>query len=373
MPRPVRVTLDPIHFPYMDYFEWLVFGLQLLHDAGEIEFRLQTTTTTPPFQLHPKLGPALRRVVPGLMDALSRGSGAILTGAVQVADQKRRFVLDLGDSPYNFQVEQLLETDVYFKAQCPLTFDPRGFPIAADAFVPYHPDVLSYQARIHPAMLGRPLSRTLRQTPNARVLEQWLAAGRATKDLALFAYFGSDVGLSHGPEGVVMQRFGARVAHPNQKRGRLVAEMRKRYPRDCDARILATAHDDRRGAKISDARYPAMVGRVWHNINISGFRRSLPFRFVDSFLVGATVPADTLALRWYAPFEMGTEVIELGDMGYEREDAVDWSRVWRVLDGLYSEPLAVRRERQRHIAARFEQLWHPRAFARYVVATCMPA
>lgn len=372
MPRPVRVTLDPIHFPYMDYFEWLVFGLQLLHDAGEIEFKLQTTATTPPFRLHAKAAPAMRRVLPGLMDALSRGSGAILTGSLETGGEKRRFLVDLADSPYMFQVDALLETDVYFKVQCPATLDPRGFPIARDAFVPYHPDVLTYQNRIHPAMLGRPLSRTLNQRQNARILERWQAAGHGVKDVALFAYFGTDKGLTHGPEGVVMQRFGDRVSHPNLKRGRLVEELRRRYPTQCDARVLTTEHASRRGPQISDARYPETVGRAWHNINISGFRRSLPFRFVDSFLTGAAVPADELALRWYEPFEMGTEVIDLGPMGYEREDAVDWDHVWRVLDALYDEPLAVRKERQAHIAARFERYWHPRAFARYVVQTCMP-
>ena len=372
MSRPIRVTLDPIHFPYMDYFEWFIFGLQWLHDAGEIEFTLRTTTTTPPFRLHAKAAPAVRRVFPGLMDALSRGSGAILTGQVEVAGKKQRFVLDLADSPYLFQVDLLLENYLYFKAQCPTTFDARGFPIAVDAFVPYHPDVLSYQHRIRPAMLGRPLSRTLNQRQNNRILESWRQAGRGVKDLALFAYFGTDTGLNHGPEGVVMQRFGDKVSHPNLKRGLLVEGMRARYPRQADARILTTEHAARRGVKISDARYPQAVGRTWHNINISGFRRSLPFRFIDSFLTGASVPADALALRWYEPFEMGTEVTDLGPLGYEREDAVDWPHVWQTLDRLHDEPLAVRQERQARINERFERFWHPRSFARYLVTACLP-
>ena len=372
MAAPVRVTLDPIHFPYMDYFEWFVFGLQVLHDAGEIEFRLQTTFTTPPFRLHAKAAPAVRRVFPRLMDALSRGSGAMLTGTVEAGGEKRRFVMDLADSPYLFQTDLLVETDVYFKAQCPVSFDPRGFPIAKDAFFPYHPDVLTYQSRIRPAMLGRPLSRTLVQRRNARILAHWREAGQGVKDTALFAYFGTDKPILHGPEGVVMSRFGALVAHPNEKRGLLVEEMRRRYLTRIDARVLNTDHASRRGAQIYDAAYPQVVGRAWHNINISGFRRSLPFRFIDSFLTGTSVPADELALRWYAPFEQGTEVFDLGPMGYEPADAVDWNRVWAVLDGLYNEPESIRTERRRHIQDRFERLWHPRAFARYVVQTSLP-
>ncbi len=356
----------------MDYFEWFVFGLQLLHDAGEIEFRLQTTFTTPPFRLHAKAAPAVRRVFPRLMDALSRGSGAMLTGTVEAGGEKRRFVMDLADSPYLFQTDLLVETDVYFKAQCPVSFDPRGFPIAKDAFFPYHPDVLTYQSRIRPAMLGRPLSRTLVQRRNARILAHWREAGQGVKDTALFAYFGTDKPILHGPEGVVMSRFGALVAHPNEKRGLLVEEMRRRYLTRIDARVLNTDHASRRGAQIYDAAYPQVVGRAWHNINISGFRRSLPFRFIDSFLTGTSVPADELALRWYAPFEQGTEVFDLGPMGYEPADAVDWNRVWAVLDGLYNEPESIRTERRRHIQDRFERLWHPRAFARYVVQTSLP-
>ena len=191
---------------------------------------------------------------------------------------------------------------------------------------------------------------------------------------AYAAQFSSDkIDWVGGPERIVLERFAERTAHPNPKRGLLVEGLRQRYPagQGVDARILNTDSAARRGPKLGDDDYPAVVGRAWHNINISGFRRSLPFRFIDSFLVGASVPSDEIALRWYAPFDMTNEVIDLGPMGYELDGSVDWQRVWTVFDGLMSEPPNRRDERRQHIVQRFETLWHPRAFARYVVDQCL--
>lgn len=164
------------------------------------------------------------------------------------------------------------------------------------------------------------------------------AGSKTNKDISLLAFFGGDhykdVG---GPEGRVLQQFQGLVQHPNYKRGLLVEGLRQRYPREADARILATEHDNRRGPNLPDSEYNTLVGRARCNINISGLRRSLPFRFCDSFLVGACVPTDELAIRWYAPFEFGTEMAELGPMGYELPENVDWGHAWRVLDDLANE------------------------------------
>ncbi len=374
MGSAVRVILEDIHFPLMEYYDWLATGLWMLQDDGQIEAEVRTTRTTLPFQTHRKSFAAFRKVLPGVAAALARGTSSLITGRVEAGGKSVSFVFDIGDSPYAFQTDLLLEKDLYFKAQCPASFDPRGFPIARDAWFPYHPDVITYQDRIRPAMLGRPLSRTLNKRQNAQILQRWRDRAKGSKDLNLFAFFGSDkIDWVGGPERIVLERFADRTAHPNPKRGLLVEGLRQRYPagQGVDARILNTDSAARRGPKLGDDDYPAVVGRAWHNINISGFRRSLPFRFIDSFLVGASVPSDEIALRWYAPFDMTNEVIDLGPMGYELDRSVDWPRVWTVFDGLMSEPPNRRDERRQHIVQRFETLWHPRAFARYVVDQCL--
>ena len=372
MTAPIRLILDDIHFPLMEYYDWLATGLWMLQERGEIEVEIRTTRTTAPFQLHSKAYPALRKAFPKLTAALARGVSGIILGHLEAGVKKVTFAYDVSDSPYAIQPDLLLERDLYFKAQCPSSFDPRGFPMARGAFVPYHPDVLTYQDRIIPTMLGRPLSRTLSRRGNAQVLHKWLELLQTPKDVNLFAFFGTDRGTGMGgPEQVVLNRFAGLVEHPNPKRGLLVEGLRQRYTTGVDARILDTTHPARRGAKMSDDEFPFAVGRTWHNINVSGLRRSLPFRFVDSFLVGAAVPTDELAVRWYAPFEPGTDVIDLGPMGYELEQNVDWPRIWQAFDGLMTESQATREDRRRRIAERFQRLWHPQALARHVVDSCL--
>lgn len=372
MAARVKVSIDSIHFPYMEYFDWLATGLWMLDEAGEIEARIATTATSAPFQWHAKAYPALRRLAPGLAAALAGGGSTIVTGKVEAGGRSLRFVFDAGDSPYAYQTDLLVECDLYFKAQCPISFDPRGFPIARDAWFPYHPDVLAYQHRIVPTMLGRPLSRRLHRRDNAQVLKRWQQLAQATKTTPLFAYYGLDDTASlGGPERIVLQRFAGKVEHPNPKRGKLVEELRQRYGQNADVRIVLSQSAARRGPKLGDEAFRQAVAGCWHNINVSGYRRSLPFRFVDSFLVGAAVPTDELALRWYAPFEEGTETIDLGPMGYELDAGVDWPRIFGVFDRLVAETPEQRRDRQRRILSRFEQYWHPRVMAKQLVDRCL--
>lgn len=363
-----HITLHDIHFSGMEYFDWLATGLHILAEQGEIDFTLQTTATTAPFLLHARALPAAWKAAPRLMSALSRGWNVIITGTLQQGGKTARFVFDASDSPYFFLTDELADCDVYFKCQCPAEWSPAGFRLAKDAIVPWHPDVLHYQHKIRPAMLGRPLSRRLQLRENLRVLADWQARGAGKKDVVFFAYFGTDkVPGTRGLEGVLQSRFAGRIGHPNPKRGVLVEGLRSRYASAADARIIQTDHAERRGAKLADASFSTLAARSWHNLNLSGFRRSLPFRFCDSFLLRACVPTDELAVQWYRPLEAGTEYVDLGAMGYEPEQDVDWDRVWAQLDALQSESDGRREERARHIASRFEQLWHPRAFARYLV------
>ena len=252
-------------------------------------------------------------------------------------------------------------------------FEPAGFPIAEGARYPYHPDVLTYQDRIRPAMLGRPLSRRLHRGDNAKILAGWEKRAEAGKNNALLAYFGTDAAEMAGPEGVVMKRFAGLVDHPNEKRGKVVDLLRRAHAAHSDARIVRSQTPSRVGPPLPDASFNELVGCSWHNVNVSGFRRSAPFRFIDAFLVGASVPTDEMAVRWYAPWQEGVEVIDLGKMGYELEGNVDWDHIGGVFDRLASEPDHARRERQAAVLDAYRRQWQPSAFARYLVQQCTEA
>ena len=72
------------------------------------------------------------------------------------------------------------------------------------------------------------------------------------------------------------------------------------------------------------AQFGDFVGDFQYNVNVSGFRLSIPARFIDSFMVGTGVITDKLNAKWYKPF--GPEVIETVRMSYMLNKDVDWDQ-----------------------------------------------
>lgn len=50
------------------------------------------------------------------------------------------------------------------------------------------------------------------------------------------------------------------------------------------------------------------------NLNISGYRMSVPNCFIESFMVGTAIMTDELFVKWYKPFDK--EVFETIGMSY---------------------------------------------------------
>jgi hypothetical protein len=189
----VRVILRDIPVDQFRYYDWLTTGLAQLAECGAIDFQFQMTAVGALFRLHPKVLPAMQKFAPSLLARLRTdvARGEVLLGARRVA-----FAFDVLDSPYMFDVKLLQETDVYFKCQCPAKLDERGFPIARGAWVPFHPDVLRFRERIAPAMLGRPLSRSLSLRQNRVVLAKWQARAKSVARAAEAARNQGDPGGS---------------------------------------------------------------------------------------------------------------------------------------------------------------------------------
>ena len=379
MPKKPSVEITYLPFRYQAYFDWLLTGLGVLGQQGKLDlkFREPTWQKSLGFTVFGKS--PWRRFMPHLWDQVSPLDYFCMTGRLRVHDRVVSFVVDVADSPFNFALAMLETADLYFKCQCPITFDPQGFPLNSQVRIPYHPDVLTFAHKIRPGMLGRPLARTTRLTANLRSLRQWEATFTPKKATRIFAFFGSSSSpeawipgsplqspYNYEGEAALLARWGTQIHHPNCKRARLVQVLRGLGRPGIDARVCRTDNPAIQGPWLDTVDYQAALQSAAINVNISGLRRSVPFRFIDTFLCGGMVATDSLAVRWYAPFEAGVEVAKIGDLGYEPEDRVDWDLVRERLIDLSESP----GPNPEAIRDAYQRKWSPVAFANYFLREC---
>ena len=366
------------------YYDWLFTGLEILHEQGRLEVRYEGHPWDKLLRLHPRVMDVVRRVSSSLIDFVSPIDYVCMTGRVEQGDKVVTFALDVADAPFNYSMGLLETVDLYFKCQCPIRFESEGFPLNKHVRIPYHPDVFTFQHKIRPAMLGRPLGRSMSLRRNLPVLRQWeTASANCSKDIRLFASFASDQGVAardadsplpaphnYESETTLLARWGNRVHHPNLKRERVVQMLRSMDKSDINARIWRSTNLSVKGDMLSPAEYLHMLVRSMITVNVSGFRRSMPFRFMDAFLTGGAVATDTLAVRWYREFEKEVEIFEIGDLGYEREEDVDWNGVKRRLQELY-EWAGRSKDNPKAVQALYKKKWSPQVFASYVIGECV--
>ena len=192
MPTSIpKITFFNIPPRTLAYYDWLITGLELLEEAGEIEIEYRGHWWDRLLRCHPKALRILRRLSPAFVDFCSPVDSICLTGCLEYKGAVANFAVDIADSPFVFALALLETVDVYFKLQCPKTFDPVGFPINKNIRAPYHPDVFIFQNKIHPGMLGRPLGHSLSLRRNLPILRRWEALSKTPKSNSIFASFGT--------------------------------------------------------------------------------------------------------------------------------------------------------------------------------------
>src|SRR5665213_2797285 len=296
MAKPI-VALTSMPPRSHNYFDWLITGLGILHETGEIDLRFEDHAWDKLLRAHPKVMGGAWRISQGLVDFLSPIDNVCLTARVDNGGKAANFAMDVADAPFNYAMGLLEAADLYFKCQCPTRFEREGFPLNKKLRIPYHPDVFTFQNKIRPAMLGRPLGSGTNLRKNLRVLNAWEAACNPAKDIRIFASFASDRTVAprtphdHLPaphnyqsENTLLARWGSQIHHPNLKRDRIVEILRKMDKPDVDARIWKSNNPVIGGKMLTEAEYEQTLGRSIFNVNISGLRRSLPFRFMDTFM-----------------------------------------------------------------------------------------
>ncbi len=364
------------------YFEWFYTGLQILEQQNRLSISHEGGSMDRFFRRHPRVFGKLLEKYPDSFGMLAPVDYFALAGRYERGGKVVTFAYDVTDAPFNYALAWLERSDLYFKMQCPSEWHEAGFPLSTTVRVPYHPEVLRSKDRIRPMMSTGGITSTLNLARNLQVLGADRQRIAAQKKLRMFASFGSDRGpgpwkdgeLPPAPHNYHNERsligeLGGRIGHPNEKRGELVRRLRGWNKEEVDARIWNSRDPSIQGDALAWSDYLVRVSESVFNVNISGFRRSAPFRIIDTLRMGSMVATDNMAVRWYRPFDPDLEVFEYGELGYESDAQVDWKAAGNKLYELY-ELADSRRDCGRDVLACYDAKWHPSKLAAYFVEEC---
>ncbi len=371
-----KIVITSVPVQYHSYFQWLILGLYELQNNKEIAFQFRL-----PFYQYAyffMLNDYLRREGYRFLSRykmLKNESYAMTGFSIDDRGNRKRFVFDIADSPFAFDANFLQSSDIYFKAQCPKNIDVKGFRLSDKVYIPYADAVLINRHKIKPAMLGpRRLAWSIKYWALKDAYNQYLSHQTTQKKGRLMCYFGGakgpavkEVVSSNGNfdgEDIIMSRFANELQHPNEKRYQLFRIIRK-MGAGCDARVInkAGVQDDAvyltKDAPVPLKDFTQHVAKFQYNANISGFRLSIPNRFIESFMVGTAIVTDQLSVKWYRSFE--EEVVELLEMGYLPNDQVSWQLIEEKLTSLKEVDA-------QKVIGQYNKQWAPIAFGRYVVS-----
>lgn len=396
MQKPIVVITDLSNKIY--YYQWFIYGFMLLKKTGAIKLRFDVPLVQKVY-LIPYSGFIIR--VLKKLEAIRNHSAEIKTKAYlkgYIIDKdgiSHTFCIDSADSPNMYYGKLLQEVDVYFKMQCPKEFDPRGFQLG-DIFIPFFdvefansndtgkakakrklcPDVYKYQNKIKPLLVAvRSMGKTCSfMELNARY-NCLLSARKVKQTEKAMCYFGNAQGPKptsnvkdpdYDWEADILGYYGDKLNHPNEKRAK-IAEILKSFGNGYDARLINDGHSDQGQYSHKEQIIPLEdfsnhVARFQYNINVSGYRMSIPARFIDSFICGTAIATDNLSVKWYQPFR--DEVCEIGEMGYLLNNKVDYIKIAEKLRSLKS----VSRD---YVIERYEKYYSPIACARYILKTVL--
>ena len=369
------------------YFGWFILGFHLLNRQRLIRLKFQLPLV---YRLLIVCSNTfITRVIAKFIRFLYGVGSYNMKGYIEYDGglKRREFTIDCADSPFSFDGRTLLKVSIYFKMQCPKKLGSEGFPITRNVLLPWidhsasqerNSEVfkkvfLANRYKIRPLMVGpRRLAYGLSFRELDTGYQNIVASRKLKKSHKFMCYFGNSKGpvamsykygkVDLNSESQLMGFLGERVSHPNEKRF-LIANILKEF-KGSDARVINLGNSDSRYSKQLNASIPlkhfySHVANFEYNFNVSGYRLSVPSRFIESFAVGTAVVTDRLTLQWYQPFSE-YEVIETVDMGYEKIENVDFGKFKCLIRNLpHSTP--------ENIIDDFERKWHPLQVAKYIV------
>ncbi len=380
----------------IDYYQWFLYGFMLMEKAGKIDLKYRTSVIQR-ISLSAVLWPLakvinkLRFLIMNKRKKYFPKSKSLLRGYVEKDGKKIFFCIDSADAPFLFSGKDLEERDVYFKMQCPKEMNDEGFYMGnvCIPWVDYEyvegidkhslrgerkkcPEVIIHRKKIKPLLVAiRSMGRSNSFKALDTAYKNLLAARDVPHTGKAMCYFGNargpkPSGCKENPdydwEADILSVYGDRMNHPNEKRAKIAAILES-LGDGYDARIIERGFSDeekkeRRSLEIPFKDFSRHVAKYVYNINVSGYRMSIPGRFMDSFVGGTAIATDNLSVKWYRPF--GKEVVEVGAMGYLPDEEVDYAAIKEKISNL--PPVS-----KQSVIDKYEECWAPMKCAEYIV------
>ena len=371
------VTIKSLPVKFHTYYQWLLLGLYELSENKSIDlrFKLPLYQSVYYYLINNKFFGHLCNLL-AFRFKLVEFENYLMELNVISNNLIKKVVFDISDSPFCFNAKHLRDCDYYFKMQCPKDIDSKGFRLTDQVYIPYIPEVLQYKDKIKSSMQGpRKLSGSIQYNALKTAYNQYISNKVSERNKILMCYFGSSQGpapkfisegtLNFDDEGVIMGCFYGKVHHPNEKRY-LLYKVIKKLDEKYDARVIDKSGviDDelylQKEEVIPLNQFTKHISQFQYNLNISGYRLSIPSRFIESFMVGTAIVTDKLSVKWHKDFDK--EVVELPEMGYLPENQVYWQEITKSIGSL--KPVD-----STEVIKSYNEKWSPTAFATYVINT----
>ena len=370
------------------YFQWFLLGFYKLDKKKDIKLRIDLPIAQKACFWF--VSDFANRAAKRLSLACGKKSYC-MDGYLEENGRKIKFTIDCADAPYLFDYERLKQVDVYFKMQYPTCIDEEDFTLCKDVHIPWcnsgvqgtktvenHGiiyDFSEYKHKVLPLMIG---PRRLATGNNYTLLndsyERYVKGYKEKKEKKVMCYFGNAKGpelkdgiteqnVDYSSESDVNSLFRDRISHPNEKR-EIISDYLESLGDDYDARLISRGNADSLSEKNEKLVIPLKdfcdhISLFEYNVNVSGYHLSIPNRFIESFIVGTAIITDKLKVKWYLPFDEA-EVFETVEMGYAKEEDVDWDQFYRDIKSLS-------RTSPSEIKKCFERKWSPEAVANYII------
>jgi hypothetical protein len=367
--------------PNWSYHQWFLLGLYMLEKEKKIKLKFKVN-----FQTRMSLITNNKYILylVKILQWKMQSWRSPLEGYAIIDGYKKFFCIDIYDDPNVFSSVLLSKVDIYFKMQCPISFDNDGFALTDEIKLQWigvkytrrkfalnfkiesqpYDNFSENTHKIKPLMVGpRRLSYGNRYNSLKVAYETYLYSNSVEKSKKMMAYFGTDespadISPLYKPIGYD-EIIAAKIIHPNPKRGIATSIMQKMGDQ-YDARLITKNGVSHPELIVPLSEFCHHIAHFEYNLNISGHILSIPNRFVESFMAGTARLTDKLHVRWYLPFD--EEVQETVEMGYYPVEQVDWRKFEQDI-------LDLPKVDKEKIIENFHTKWSPKAVAKYILAT----
>lgn len=372
------------------YFYWFLLGFYELEKEGKIKLKYELS-----FENWLSSNRYTRKI--GRTLNLFKEDSYDLRGYILYPNNtKKLFCIDSADSPYLFNSDDLDKVDCYFKMQCPKDLNKDYFELTKEIHIPWldhnHKNELhNYETvgirgeralcnnfeencyKIKPLMIGpRRLGTGISYRALKKGYDNYLSSRNDIKTKKVMCYFGNSMGpepeknvstIDYDWEKDIVGYYKNKISHPNEKRAK-VSEIINALGKGYDGRIITEGNSDaglkeNKNLVVPINDFCAYIAQFEYNFNVSGYRLSIPNRFIESFMVGTGIITDKLSVKWYLPFDK-EEVLETEEMGYKKIDDINWDKVKKYIEKIPdSNPSK--------IIKCFEEKWAPKKVAEYIL------